>query len=490
MRHNSLLLLIALILTACSFNKAEQAHCQTFTNELSELKDFFSIPGLSAIVTKDSKIIYEEYFGYSDLENEVEVDSLTAFPIASITKLFSATLMMKLVEEDKISLNTSSKEILPAAQLNNSIQIKHLLSHTSQGNIGKQFFYSSRFGILTPIIENTTGLSFNEQMETEIFKPVNLEHTFLLKDSLQLANRAIDMASPYVLDEGIKKGFIDYGYSTSAGIVSTARDLIRFSNALDKNTIISQDSKATMYKGIDGKLPYAYGMFNQTIEGHKVLWVYGQYDCYSSLLLKVPSKNLTLVLLANNNLMSDPARLIMGDLRSSLFATSFLKNYVLNVPEMPLMETPETVYSSDDDSDFYRQKVLAQALAESFMARFDLEKMKTSTQLIEKTFEKYPDYLSYTTINVLHNLSFLKDVAFYMDLGEFNQFDTQLEAIGQKLLKESPNNPYLHMYMGTYYDRLGNEEKARYHFKAIVNLNNFSTNWYIHEAKDWLENNE
>lgn len=492
MKHKILLLLSALLLIACNSKPEtpQQDHLEVFTKELKELKTFFSVPGLSAIVSKNNEIIYENYFGYADIAHQVKVDSLTAFPIASITKLYSATLLMKLAENNTLSLDTPVKTVLTNVQLSDSIQVKHLLSHTSQGNIGKEFFYSSRFSLLTPIIEKVTGSSFNNQMESNIFEPLHLEHTFLLKDSSQIAHRNVKIAMPYVLDEGIQNGFIDYGYSTSAGIVSTARNLIQFSDALDNNTLIDQNSKENMYQGVDSELPYAYGLFNQTVEGHDVLWVYGQYDCYSSLLLKVPSKNLSLVLLANNNLMSDPARLIMGDITSSLFAMSFLKNYVLDLSDMPLIESPDSVYATNDKSNFYKQKVLAQALAQSFMARFGQQNMETSTQLLEKTFEKHPDYLSYGNINLLHNMSFLKDVAFYMDLGEFNLFDKQIEAISQKLLKESPNDPYLHSYMGTYYDRLGNQEKAKFHYNTIVDLDNFSPNWYTNEAKNWLESNE
>ncbi len=487
---NSLLFLFAgLVLISCTSNRFQQDNSKVFTKELLDLKEFYSIPGLSAIITRDNKIVYERYFGYADLDTNIRVDSSTAFPIASITKLFSATLLMKLVETGKISLNDPVVQFLPASKLNDSIRVKHILSHTSQGNIGKQFFYSSRFGLLTEIIKKATDKPFKELMENKIFKQLDLQNTFLLEDSLQLAYKNKKIAAPYFLEKGIQKGFIDYGYSASAGVVSTPRDLIQFSHALDLNTLITKESKNTMFHGIANELPYAYGVFKQKIQKLDVLWVYGQYDCYSSLLLKVPSKNLTLVLLANNNLMSDPARLIMGDVFSSLFAISFLKNYVFDLSEMPLIEKPNSVYMSEFSGNLYTRKVLAQALAESFMARFKPEKMNESAELLERTFEMYPNYLSYSNINLLHNLIFLKDVAFHMDLGEFKKFDVQIEKIGQKLLAETPNNPYVHSYMGNFFDKLGNKEKARFHYKTIIDLNNFSPNWYTNEARIWLKEN-
>ncbi|OEK05964.1 hypothetical protein BFP71_07590 [Roseivirga misakiensis] len=463
---------------------------EVFTEELTELKAFFSIPGLSATIAQGDEVIYEEFFGYSDLQNKTAVDSQTAFPIASITKLFSASLIMKLVEEDRLSLNDPVSEYLPESGLKNEIKVKHLLSHTSQGDIGNQFYYSFRFGLLTQIIQKASGKSFQLLMEEKILQPLKLDDTFLLKDSVQLAQKDTKFALPYNLDNGIADGFIDYGYYTSAGLVSTGRDLIKFAQALKHNSLLTEMSKQTIFQGQNNNLPYAYGIFNQEIQGLEVLWVYGQYDSYSSLLLTVPSKDITLVLLANNNLMSDPARLIMGNLTSSLFAISFLKNYVFEKSNLPLFETKDFSFTEPNIDDFYRKKVLAQALAESFMARFNTDKMQISAHLLDETFSAFPDYIEYADINLLHNLSFLKSVAFYRELGEFNQFDTQIEEIGNKVLHEAPNNPYAHSYLGTFYDRKGDKEKARFHFRSIIEAENFSTSWYTNEAKAWLIDNQ
>jgi hypothetical protein len=207
-------------------------------------------------------------------------------------------------------------------------------------------------------------------------------------------------------------------------------------------------------------------------------------------LLKIPSENITLTLLANNSLLSDPARLINGDVTSSLFTLSFLKNYVFELNEMPLFEKQDSISKPLSNTDFYRRKILGQALAESYMARFESEKLKTSAKLLNHIFSEYPDYLDYADLNLLHNLSFLKDVAFYMELGEFNDFDTQILDIGKQLLQKEPNNPYANTYLGTYYARKGNTEKAKYYFENIVNAKNFSSNWYTKEAQQWLNENK
>lgn len=479
--------LILIIFSSCA-GKGENydKKAENFNSEIVELKEYFKIPGLAVSIEKNGENIYRDFFGVSDVANNIRVDSNTLFPIASITKVFSGVLVMKLVEQKKLSLDDPIGKFLPKPMLGDSILVKHILSHTSQGNVGENFYYSSRFGLITNVIEKVSGMSFSEMMEKEILTPLKLKNTFLLKDSTQIGR----IAKPYILDNGIEKGFIDYGYSSSAGIVSNLADLATFNKALDNNSIINKESRKLMFSSFKKDLSYGYGIFNQKFENLNIVWAYGQYDCYSSLFLKIPAENITLILLANNSLLSDPARLINGDVNSSLFAISFIKNYVLGLTGTPLLEIPDSISQNSSKKEYHRKKILAQALAESYMARFETEKIEASAKLLNHIFFEYPNYLEYADLNLLHNLSFLKEVAFYMELGEFNNFDIQLENIGKTLLKQESNNPYIHSYLGTFYSRKGNREKAKYHFESIVNAKNFSKNWYTNEAQLWLNENK
>ncbi|MBP2834116.1 beta-lactamase family protein [Aquimarina sp. U1-2] len=483
-------LVFTLLIFACSKEKEVKIDvADKFTKDLKELKDYFQVPGLAVSIQKDEKIVYQKYLGYSDLESKTKLDSTVLFPVASLTKIFSSVLLMKLMEEEKLSLDDPVKKYMPDVALNDSILIKHILSHTSQGEIGKNFYYSYRFGALTRVISEASKKPFDEYMNEVIFDPLGLKNTYLLKNASQVTQNDLRIATPYLLEDSISLGNIDYGFSASAGIVSNINDLHIFNKALDNNTLISEKSKKVMFSGLDQRLPYSYGIFNQKFQGEDLIWGYGQYDCYSSLLLKIPSKKLTLTILANNNLISDPARLIYGDVLSSLFALSFLKNYIYSEKEMILFENEASLQDSNrvSNPELYRKKLLAQALASSFMARFDIQHIKTSEKLLTKVFFEFPDYLAYADLNLLHTLTFLKDVTFYKELEEFNQFDKKIETISTKLLEEDPENPYVNVYMGIYHNRKGNKEKAFYHFKRIVEADNFSKFWYTAEAKKWIK---
>ncbi|MEM8926760.1 MAG: serine hydrolase domain-containing protein [Bacteroidota bacterium] len=484
---SSLTLLTAVILFITCAPKDKQKPVKSnevFTIELQQLKEYFHIPGLAVLVQKGDSVLYEDYMGYANMENKIKVEATTEFPIASITKMFAGVALMKLMEEGNLSLEDPIDNYLTHATFGDSIKVKHILSHTSQGQVGQHFYYSYRFGALTPVIAKASNTSFEAYIENEVFRPLGLTSTYMFSDSSSVNPST---AQPYNFDANIVPGIMEFGASASAGIVSTARNMAAFSKALENNSLITPASKHLMYVPFIPSSPYGLGIFTQEIANKNIVWAYGQYDSYSSLLLKVPEDELTLVLLANNNLLSDPARLINGDVSSSLFAMSFLKNYVLEQEEVPLFESAETL--SKNTSEFHRKKIMAEALAASFMARFDDKALEKSKQLLRTFFTLYPDYLEHANLNLLHTLTFIKNVHFHKDLGSFEAFDPQIEAISKKLLEEDMDNPYVNVYMGAYFDQKGDLEKAKVHYENIIHSKNFSPFWYTAEAKNWLAQN-
>lgn len=484
---------ISLAICSCRTNQSLiKTRNNNFTKELTELKDFFHIPALSVIIKNGDRTIYENYLGYTDLNTKVLNDSSTTFPMASLTKIFSAVLIMKLVEEKKLNLNDPINKFITNPSLSDSIKIKHILSHTSQGPIGQHFYYSSRFGLLTNVIEKASGQSFKKEITEKIIQPLGLKNTYLLEDSLQLSHENRKIAMPYLYEGDVKDGFIDYGFSSAAGITSTVRDLAVFSRAMDANSLITADSKNKMFTPFKDSLPYGQGIFSQKFQNQDMIWGYGQYDCYSSLLLKVPSKNLTFIIVANNNLMSDPARLIYGDVSYSLFALSFLKNYVFDLTDEPLLENAHSLNTLENritkaNSEFYHRKLLAQSISESFLAQYDNNNKKMSISILQKVFKIYPNYESYSDLSLLHNLSFLKSIALFKEHKKFEEFDNEIEKIGSKLLTIDKDNPYANYYLANLFSSNNSNDIALKFYEKIINAKNFSRNWYTSGAENWIK---
>jgi len=478
---------------SCTRNHEENGISnERFSKELVQLKDYFHIPGMSVLIKKSDQTLYENYLGFADIREQIPIDSSTTIPMASLTKMFTAVLIMQLVEENQLLLDAPINKYVSDENIPDSIKIKHVLSHTSQGKVGQNFYYSGRFGWLTTVIEKVYGTTFENAMQEKIIKPLRLENTYLLSDSLQVSSEGRKIASPYFYQGEIKDGFIDYGYSAAAGITSTVRDLAIFGKTMDNKSLITEESKSAMSTPFKSNLPYGYGIFTQRFNGKKLIWAYGQYDCYSSLFLKVPEENIALIISANNNLMSDPARLIYGDVTYSLFALSFLKNYVFDMGDIPLIEDENSLGTlesrlTSDNSLFYLKKMIAQSVAESFLAQFEPARSKRSKLILEQVFEHFPDYTCYGDLTLMHNLSFLKAIALHQGENNFVDFDRQLKDIGLKQIAIDIDNPYANYYLASYYQEKNNADSALIFYSRIVNAENFSRNWYTTEAQNWVK---
>ena len=118
--------------------------------------------------------------------------------------------------------------------------------------------------------------------------------------------------------------------SASGGLVSTVRDLARLDAALDSAVFLRQETldiawnPLTTARGFVS--PMGLGWFVQSHRGERVVWHFGLIgNAYSSLVVKLPDRKLTFILLANSDGLSAPFELPSGNVTRSLFATLFLK---------------------------------------------------------------------------------------------------------------------------------------------------------------------
>lgn len=463
---------------------------QNFEKDITALKEYFHIPGMSVLVQQDGKIIYEKYLGQTDVENAIPVDSTSVFPVASITKTFSTVLLLQLVEQGKVTLDDSINMYLENSTLSDEIKVKHILSHSSEGIPGTFFNYSSRFFMLTQVIEKSSGKSLEDLMNANILSPLGLDNTVPILGQSTVDSLGKKMAKPYYYYGAVEAGHYDFGLSTASGLASTVRDIAKFDNSLEEGKLVSKPSKMEMLSSFGGAenpdYPYGYGIFTQKFLETEIQWGYGQEDCFSSLLLKVSHKKLTLVLLANNNLMSDPARLINGDITYSLFAMSFLKNFVFDgteqfkISDFNQPENLDLAFTKTALEPFYRQELLAHALASSFIGFADSLELKKSKKLTELALSTYPDYETYGNQSLMRLLMVLSTY------GNYRDFDEEVTKIGDALLVKNKYDPYTNVYLGYHYAHVNEPDKAYQHFMTIAETPNLQPFWYSLEAYDFL----
>ena len=315
---------------------------------------------MSLAVLHKQAVILARGFGLVDVATGTRATENTPYPIASITKTFAAAVIMKLVDEGKLDLDEPISKYDPTyaqwcaslksvseslAKSYNSaterITLRHHLSHTSQGTPGTSFEYSSLlFAHLTAVIDAVSPKGYVRSVEHDILEPLQMKDTALgTKDPNKQAVIA-RMAKPYRLDpdgkleESAGNGRSFDRITTASGIISTVMDLAKYDIGIDRDAVYSPRAKQQIWTAMvtptGQKLPYGLGWFVQGDPGSKwqMVWHYGQYPAaFSSLLFKLPGRELTLILLACSERASSVFALGSGDPLRSAFVTAFLDEF-------------------------------------------------------------------------------------------------------------------------------------------------------------------
>ena len=314
-----------------------------FEARLDRLRADLAIPGMAAIVMAHDTIVWEGSLGVADLASGRPVTPATRFHLASLTKTFASTILLQLVEEKKVGLDDPVADYGVTLPGPGVVRVRHLLSHTSDGTPGERFRYNgNRFALLSDVIRRATGETFAMRVMERIVKPLGLEGTApnplapaaFAASGLDSAAYRAGMATGYGIDRRRRPVPVEYprSFSASAGLVSTARDVARYSTALDAGRFITPATRTLAYtpaRGAGGAvLPYGLGWFVSTVGGHTLVWHYGYWTGNSSLIIKEPARGLTFVVLTNSDQLSAPFNLGAGDLMSSTVARAFVDAFV------------------------------------------------------------------------------------------------------------------------------------------------------------------
>src|SRR5262249_43072027 len=133
-------------------SSADKKRLERFEKEVDDLRGRLKIPGLSAVIVKDQKVLWAKGFGFADLEKQVPATPDTLYSIASLTKTSASTVVGRRGEREKQNLDEPMAHYSPDFK-DDSVRIKHLLTHTSNGTPGERFQYDgNRYDYLTAVI--------------------------------------------------------------------------------------------------------------------------------------------------------------------------------------------------------------------------------------------------------------------------------------------------------------------------------------------------
>ncbi|HEY8558888.1 MAG TPA: serine hydrolase [Pyrinomonadaceae bacterium] len=156
----------------------EAGRLAQFEAQLENLRQELKIPALSAAIVKDQKVFWAKGFGFADLENKIPATEHTAYHLASLTKTFASTILMRLVQEGKIKLDDPVSKYGITLESDGVVRVRHLLSHTSEGVPGEAYRYNgNRFSELDKVIQKATGKSFGELLIADILDPLGMDET-------------------------------------------------------------------------------------------------------------------------------------------------------------------------------------------------------------------------------------------------------------------------------------------------------------------------
>ena len=348
--------LVLLLLTLCvpsavhAQSGVDRERLIQFQASLDSLRRQYGIPGLSAAIVSNGRIIWEAGFGFQDVENQIPATPETPYRTASITKTFASMLLMKCVERSTLNLDTPIRSYASGIA-DSRVTVRHLFTHTSQSSPpGESYLYSGdRYNFLTPVAESCSGKSFREALAKDILDRLQMWDSvpgqdmefpspeaaaLFTPETLQRYTSVIQrLAKPYVIDNSgrpILSSYPPRGIFAAAGLISTVRDLARYDSAIDQRLLLAaqtQQQAWTNHVNSKGqRLPYGLGWFVQMYGSEKLIWHYGQWDTFSGLFLKVPGRNVTLILLANSSRLSSPfSALGAGNVTGSPFANLFLQ---------------------------------------------------------------------------------------------------------------------------------------------------------------------
>jgi CubicO group peptidase (beta-lactamase class C family) len=324
-----IILATLLLLTFAGYT---QERFQRLDSILTYLNDNDKFMG-SVSLREGNKIVFSKAYGFADVENKVEAKNTTKYKIGSITKTFTAVMIMQLIEEKKLRLESKLTKFYPKVQNADKISISELLHHRSgildyinqdslsvedfkNGNLKEviynkinnyesifepdsQFMYSnSNYFLLGGIIEKLTKKSYAENVEERIVKKLGLKNTYY---PLSKTNTSSNESYSYIFDgtNWVKMDEWGNDLAFAAGeIMSTPDDLTEFMFALFNGKLVKNTSLEAMKDLKDG---YGIALMQFPFGERKFYGHTGGIENFRAVVGYYPTDNLGVSLIVNGD---------------------------------------------------------------------------------------------------------------------------------------------------------------------------------------------
>ena len=284
----------------------------------------------SLLVAKGGEVVLAKGYGLANREHGVPCGPETKYRLGSVTKQFTATLIMQLQEEGKLNVEDKLTDYIPDYPDGDKITIHHLLTHTSgvpnftgfpeyvktmmipatleeiierfkhkplDFEPGEKFSYSnSGYLLLSYILEKASGESYEELLRERILEPLEMEATGYDHHETILPHRATGYALERM--EVRNSAYIDMSIPSGAGAMySTVGDLFKWDRALYTEMLLTQGSLEKMFTPF--KSDYGYGWDIREVDGKKVISHGGGVNGFLTKITRFVDDDMLVVVLCN-----------------------------------------------------------------------------------------------------------------------------------------------------------------------------------------------
>jgi CubicO group peptidase (beta-lactamase class C family) len=305
------------------------------------------IPGLAAAIVGDTNVLWDQPFGQQDLGNSLATRSDTPFHFDGLTQLVTASMVLRCVDQHRVDPDAPIGLYTPSSA-DAASTVAQVLTHTSGTRGNLTFSYNTaRLDSLRFVIETCYAMTFRQAFRATLERlgmmdsvpgPDAASPTLATADlappttAARYLNLLGRLATPYSVNAQLSPTQSRYNVQTlgaGTGLISNVLDFAKFDLAIRQHVLFSDDTLSIAWRNplnSNGQLlPHGMGWFVQTYNGEPVVWQYGvDPDAASSLVVTLPNRNVTLILLANSDGLGKPSTLSAGDVTVSPFARVFL----------------------------------------------------------------------------------------------------------------------------------------------------------------------
>jgi len=372
MKHRLFSAAIALgaIILLSPKGSAQEFPYQIFERYLEPLAQQIGMPGLSAVIARNGRIEWEHGYGHADLEAKVAATSATPYPIGGVTQAITGVLLGICVDRHQLSVDEKIRDYVPTFPVAGAT-VRQVLAHASEN---RYRYDPQQFVALTAVVEKCSARPYRVATADELLTRLGMASSAPGLDLARPEGRAARLlfepgplarydgvlqrvAMPYRIERkgselsARRSEYPTYGLDAAGGLVATARDLAVFERDLDQGVPLSFSTLNQMWSaatfGANGlpaipgssqggvpnvTMPTGLGWFVQSLQpgtDKRLVWSFGYIpDAGSALILKMPHRGLTLILLSNSDGLAAGYGLERADVSASPFAKIFLRLFL------------------------------------------------------------------------------------------------------------------------------------------------------------------